>query len=120
MKALFILYPQNVSKYQEYRMTGGYKFITDIDDEDQAWQIVNYRDDVMIDDDGRTMRTDNGWLVWELGDNTFDFGDYQYTTFELDKLQPDNYSSHGNMYQAIKDAQPWNMDEIDAIINENA
>ena len=119
MKALFILYPQNVSKYQDYRMSGGYRFITTVDIEEEVWRIVNQKEDVIADEDG-TMRTDSGRIVWEEGYNTFDFGDYQYTTFDLDKLQPDNYSSHGNMYQAIKDARPWNMDEIKAIINENA
>lgn len=119
MKALFIKYPQNVSKYQDYRMTGGYKFLETVDNDEQAWQIVNYREEPMIDDDGMTMRTDNGRLVWEEGDGTFDFGDYHYMTFDLDKLLPNDYRIHGNMWKAIKAEQPWNMDEITAIVNAN-
>jgi hypothetical protein len=114
MKALFILYPQNVSKYQEYRMTGGYRFIDTVKDDAQAWRIVNNREDVMTDDDG-TMRTDSGRIVWEEGYNTYDMGDYQYITFDIEKLQPNDYSSHGNMWEAIKRVNPWNMDEIVAI-----
>jgi hypothetical protein len=115
MKALFILYPQNVSKYQEYRMTDGYRFIDTVKDDDQAWKIVNNREDVMTDDDG-TMKTDSGRIVWELGYNSFDFGDYFYITYDLDKLQPNNYSSHGNMWKAIKRVDPWNINEIEAIL----
>ena len=116
MKALFILYPQNVSKYQDYRMSGGYRFIETVKDEAEVWKIVNNREDVLTDDDG-TMKTDNGRIVWEEGYNTFDFGDYHYVTFDLDKLKPNDYSSHGNMYHAILNEQPWNMDEIDEIVN---
>lgn len=116
MKALFILYPQHVSKYNEYRNTGGYQFIDTITNDDEVYNIVNNREDVMIDDDG-TMKTDNGRIVWEDGHNNFDFGDYQYLTFDLDKLQPNDYTNHGNMWAAIKQAEPWNMDEIQEIVN---
>ena len=116
MKALFILYPQNVRKYQDYRISGGCRFIQTVKDEAEVWDIVNNREDVITEDDG-TMKTDNECIVWEEGFNTFDFGDYTYLTFDLDKLQPDNYSSHGNMWMAIKCEQPWNMDEIDEIVN---
>lgn len=116
MKALFILYPQHVGKYRDYRNSGGYRFIDTVKDEADVWNIVNNREDVITEDDG-TMKTDNGRIVWEEGCNTFDFGDYHYVTFDLDKLQPDDYSSHGNMWTAIEREQPWNMDEIEAIVN---
>lgn len=118
MKAMFKVHNQCTFRYAMHPK--GYEFITTVDSDAEAWQEVVKREDPFIDDQTLTMTTDSGRVVWEKGDHIFDFGDYQYTTFELDKLQPDNYSSHGNMYQAIKDAQPWNMDEIDAIINENA
>jgi hypothetical protein len=118
MKALFILYPQHVS-YKDYRMTGGYRFIDTVKDDAQAWRIVNNREDVMTDDDG-TMRTDSGRIVWEEGYTTFDMGDYQYITFDIEKLQPNDYSSHGNMWEAIKRVNPWNMDEIVAYFIEGA
>jgi hypothetical protein len=118
MKALFILYPPHVSAYRDYRMTGGYRFIETVKDDDQVWKIVNNREDVMTDDN-RTMKIHSGRIVWEEGYNTYDMGDYTYITYDLDKLQADNYSSHGNMWEAIKRVDPWNMDEIKAIINEN-
>ena len=118
MKALFILYPQNVSKYQAYKMTGGYRFIDTIKDEDEAWEIVNHLEDVMTDDDF-TMRTDNGRIVWEEGYKSFDLGDYVYHVYDLDKLDPLNFSNDANVWEAIKAEQPWNMDEITAIVNPN-
>jgi hypothetical protein len=118
MKALFILYPQHVSAYRDYKITGGYRFIDTIKDEAQAWKIVNNREDVMTDDDG-TMRTDSGRIVWEEGYNTFDFGDYTYHVYDLAELEPLNYRAHANIFQAIKNDNPWNMDDIEAIVNAN-
>jgi len=118
MKALFILYPQHVRKYQDYRMTGGYRFIDTIYNDDEIIRDINDREDVMTDDDG-TMRTDSGRIVWEMGCNSFDFSDYSYHVYDLAKLEPLNYSTHANIFQAIKDDNPWNMDEIEAIVNAN-
>ena len=100
-------------------MTGGYKFIETVNDDVEAWSIVNKIEDIIIEDDN-SMRDHNGRIIWEEGYNGFEFPDYQYITFDLDKLQPDNYSSHGNMWTAIQKAEPWNIDEIAEIINENA
>ena len=118
MKALFILYPQHVSNYQAYRASGGYRFIETVIDETAAYNVVQMREQLLIEGDG-TLKDDNGRIVWEEGYNNFDFGDYQYLTFDLAKLQPNDYSSHGNMWTAIQIEKPWNMDEIEAIVNAN-
>jgi hypothetical protein len=118
MKALFILYPQNVSKRQEFSGTGGYLFIDTIDNDDEILTHINCREDVMTDDDG-TMRTDSGRIVWEEGYNSYDFGDYSYHVYDLAKLEPLNYGSHANIFAAIAAVNPWNMDEIEAIISAN-
>jgi hypothetical protein len=118
MKALLILYPQHVSNYRDHWATGGYRFIDTVQDDNEAWKIVNNREDVMTDDDG-TMRTDSGRIVWEQGCNSYDFGDYSYHVYDLAKLEPLNYSSHANIFAAIAAVNPWNMDEIEAIVSAN-
>lgn len=118
MKALLIKYPQNVSAYQSHRLTGGYKFIDTVKTFNEAWNIVKRREEPFIDDETLTMTDDSGRVVWESGDDTFDFGDYKYLVVELSGLEPDDFSNDANIYNAIKAANPYNMGEIECIVEQ--
>lgn len=118
MKALLIKYPQNVSAYQSHRLTGGYKFIDTVKTFNDAWDIVNRREEPLVDDDTLTMTDESGRLIWEAGDDTFDFGDYKYLVVELSGLEPNDYSNDANIYNAIKAANPYNMGEIESIVEQ--
>jgi hypothetical protein len=67
-------------------------------------------------DDNRTMKIHSGRIVWEEGYNTYDMGDYSYHVYDLAKLEPLNYRAHANIFASIAAVNPWNMDEIEAIL----
>lgn len=116
MKALLIKYPQNVSAYQRHRLTGGYKFIDTVKTFNDAWDIVNQSEEPFVDDDILTMKSQSGLIVWEVGDDTFDFGDYKYIVVELSELRPIDYTCDAHILAAIEKEEPWNLEEIKEVI----
>ena len=119
MKALLIKYPQNVSAYQSHRLTDGYKFIDTVKDFNEAWDIVNRREEPFIHDEPLTMTDESGRVVWQEGDGCwFEFGDYAYVVESLDLLMPMVYSNDANIFNAIKAANPYNMGEIESIVEQ--
>lgn len=112
MKALFQKFPQNVSQYRNY--PNGWKFIETIDSDDQAFNIVAEREDQdFFPQDNGTVLCCSGGEVFNPNDPTrYYFGDFDYHVVDLTEI-----SEGDHQHQSIIQERPWNMDEIEAIIN---
>ena len=114
MKALFIRYNQCTARYKMFN--NGIEFIDTVKTDNQAYNFVANREneDWFTQDDG-TVTCACGALCYEPAyPDRFEFGDYTYFVQDIDTL--DEYYDAA-LISAIRKAQPWNIDDIEALLN---
>jgi len=114
MKALFIRYNQCTTRYRMFN--NGIEFIDTVKTNDQAYTIVsNLEDDDWFTQDNGTVTRACGAECYDPAyPHRFDFGDYTYFVEDIETL--DEYYD-APVIDAIRKAEPWNIDEIEAILN---
>lgn len=114
MKALFILHNKCTARYRMFN--NGIEFIDTVKTEDQAYGIVANREDEdwFTQDNGTVTRACGAECYDPSYPDRFEFGDYTYCVLDIETL--DEYYD-APVIAAIRKAQPWNIDEIEAILS---
>lgn len=105
MKAIFQVKPEHVRGY--IRSTKGWEFCDTVENETEFYNnVADWNDSSFFPNEDGTVQNQNGNEVFDPKyPSEFDFGDYYYRLIEVSELDE-------NQVQAVKNDNPWNMDDI--------